>query len=102
MQKGGGQGDGNSFIHYTFLFHNFQILKWDKDFHFLHYNIVYNLHVIVLCKYASIMIIDVAFWHHTQIIIIYEMSFCVSNLAYLVIDSHSVSSCCFICGCLLF
>ena len=44
MQKRG-KGDGNPFIHSNFLSHNLQILKYDKDLNFLHYNIVYNLHV---------------------------------------------------------
>ena len=72
MQKRG-QGDGISFKHSNFMSHNFQTLKSDKDLHFLHYNTVYNLHVIVLFKHASIIIMDVAFWHHTKII--YKMSF---------------------------
>ena len=61
MQKRG-QGDGISFIHSNCMSHNL-------DLHFLHYNTVYNLHVIVLFKYASIIIIDVACWPHTKIIV---------------------------------
>ena len=92
-----GQGDGISFIHSNCMSHNFQTLKWDKDLNFLHYNTVCNLHVIVLFKHASIIIMDVACWPHNKIIVwmkCLEVTFFVSNLVYLVIDSHRVSSCC--------